>query len=85
MAGPIKRAPLNIDEFSAMAFIKCSLPTISTRNAWRPGMSNAFTIPSRAASTKISHLVMWVRASAARMKAKIMDAVWVAMTTRWRL
>jgi hypothetical protein len=32
-AGPIILAPLNMDEFKAMAFIKSSLPTMSTRKA----------------------------------------------------
>ena len=44
-----------------MAFIKSSLPTMSTRNDWRPGMSNAFTTPSSAASTKISRTVIRLR------------------------
>jgi len=34
-------------EFSAMAFGKSSFPTISTKNAWRMGTSNAFTIPTK--------------------------------------
>ena len=59
MAGPMTRAPLNIEEFSAMAFIRSSLPTMSTRKDWRPGMSKAFTTPSRAASTKMCQT--WTR------------------------
>ena len=55
MAGPMMRAPLNMDEFSAMAFIRSSLPTMSTRKACRAGMSKAFTTPSKAASTKMCH------------------------------
>ena len=53
------RAPLNIDEFSAIAFIRSSLPTMSTMNACRAGMSNAFTTPSNAASTKMCQT--WIR------------------------
>ena len=44
--GPTSRAALNIDEFSAMAFARSSLSEIIVvRNAWRAGMSNAFTRP----------------------------------------
>ena len=50
-AGPTIRAALNMDEFSAIAFIRSSLPTSSAMNAWRPGMSNALTIPKNTAST----------------------------------
>ncbi len=53
MAGPMMRAPLNMEEFSAMAFIRSSLPTMSTRKDCRAGISNAFTTPSNAASTKM--------------------------------
>jgi len=38
-AGPNTRAPLNSDEFNAIAFIKSSLPTISTTKLCRVGMS----------------------------------------------
>src|SRR5258708_10631408 len=85
-AGPITRAPLNIEEFSAIAFIRSSRPTMSTRKDWRPGISNAFTTPSRAASTKICGTeIRCIRVSVARMRARIIDAVWVAMTIRCRL
>ena len=71
-----------------MAFIKSSLPTISTRNDCRPGMSNAFTTPSSAASTKISH-TRWsmacVRVSAASTNASSIDAICVPITTCLRL
>ena len=44
--GPTSRAALNIDEFSAIALPRSSLFSIIViRNAWRPGMSNAFTSP----------------------------------------
>jgi len=69
-----------------MALIRSSFPTISTRKACRPGMSNAFTTPSRAARTNISGTVIrWTSVRPARMHARIIDAVWVAITTRWRL
>src|SRR5438309_8705717 len=71
MAGPTIRAPLNIEEFSAIAFIKSSLPTMSTRNAWRAGMSNALTTPSRADSTKMCHTcTLSVSVSPARINAR---------------
>ena len=86
MAGPTMRAPLNIEEFSAMAFIRSSLPTMSTRNACRAGMSNALTTPCRADKPKMCHTcTLPVRVSAARTRASSMAAVWVAMTTRCRL
>ena len=54
-AGPTTRAPLKIEEFSAIAFGKSSLTTISTRNACRIGTSNAFTTPTRNAMRISSH------------------------------
>ena len=51
IAGPIMRAPLKIIEFIAIALGRSSRPTISTTNAWRPGMSNELTNPLSAAST----------------------------------
>ncbi len=50
IAGPTSRALLNMPEFSATAFIRSSLPTISTTNACRVGCSNAFARPSIIAS-----------------------------------
>ena len=86
MAGPIIRAALNIDEFNAIAFIRCSFPTISTIKDCRPGISKAFTTPSDAARTKISQTLTTPNSvSAARMSARIMDAVCVPITTRCRL
>ena len=56
-AGPTTRAPLNIDELSAIAFIRSPRPTISAMNAWRAGMSNALTIPTSAADREhVPHL-----------------------------
>ncbi len=51
IAGPMSRAPLNMPEFSATAFIRSSLPTISTTNAWRVGCSKALASPSTSART----------------------------------
>ncbi len=80
------RALLNIDEFRAMAFIRSSFPTMSTINAWRVGMSNAFTIPRHEASTKTCQTCTCpdrVRNDSA--SARSIDALWVAITTRCRL
>ena len=44
-AGPRMRPLLKTLEFSAMAFIRSSLPTISTRKDCRPVMSKTPTIP----------------------------------------
>ena len=69
-----------------MAFIKSSLPTMSTRNDCRPGISNAFTTPSSAASTNMCHTrTVWVRVSAASTNASSIDATCVPMTTCLRL
>src|ERR1041385_7956912 len=43
MAGPTTRDRLNAEELSAMAFIRSDLPTSSTWNDWRGGVSNALT------------------------------------------
>src|SRR6266404_5732404 len=75
-AGPTTRAPLNIEEFSAMAFIRSSLPTMSIRKDCRPGISKAFTTPSRPARMKMCHT--WtcpLNVSQARIPARIMEAV----------
>jgi hypothetical protein len=37
MAEPTTREPLNIEEFRAMAFVRSSLPAMSTRKACRQG------------------------------------------------
>ena len=84
-AGPTMRAPLNMEEFSAIAFIRSSLPTMSTRNACRAGMSNAFTTPSSVASTRMCHTCTFpVSVNAARRNASTMEAVWVPITIRCR-
>ena len=49
-AGPAIRARLNTALFSAMALAMPSLPTISTANACRVGLSTTVTMPSAKAS-----------------------------------
>jgi hypothetical protein len=44
-AGPTMRAPLNMPELSAMALVRSALPTISTMNDWRVGMSTVLATP----------------------------------------
>src|ERR1035438_9131972 len=86
MAGPMMRAPLNMEEFKAIAFSRSSLPTMSIRNAWRAGMSNAFTTPRPAAIAIICQT--WMRpdsVSSASTVARTMEAICVPMTTRRRL
>ena len=51
IVGPTKRAPLKSIDWSAIAFGRSALlSTISSRNAWRVGVSNAFIVPSRSAN-----------------------------------
>ena len=50
MAGPMTRAPLKSDEFSAIAFGSCSRPTIWYVSAWRLGASKTRPIPPASAS-----------------------------------
>ena len=83
IAGPTTRAPLNRAELRATAGPTSSRPTISTENAWRTGMSTAFAIPSRTASTRI--IQTWttsVTTRTARMAASTIMIVWVTMSTR---
>ncbi len=49
--GPMTRAPLNIELLRPMAFGRSSLPTSSTRNAWRAGISKTCVMPRRPAKT----------------------------------
>ena len=80
MAGPTIRAALNIAEFRPIAFVTSSRPTISTTNAWRVGMSTALTSPSSAASTRMCQTwVTFANVSAARARARIIDATCVPM------
>ncbi len=92
IAGPTTRAPLKMEELSAMALGKSSFPTICTKKACRMGTSNAFTIPTRNAMkiiTQAPRSPIWritpVNVSAARIKARSIAAVWVAITPRCRL
>ena len=52
MAGPMKLAPVTIVVLSATALARFSRPTISGTNAWRVGLSTAFTAPRRTANTR---------------------------------
>ncbi len=84
-AGPTIRAALNIDELSAIAVIRSSRRTSSTMNAWRPGMSNALTMPNSTASSITCQVVTRpVQTSAARARA---SSIWSAcvQTMSWRL
>jgi len=49
--GPIILAPLKAAEFRAIALTICPLPTISARKDCRVGMSMAFIVPRKKAST----------------------------------
>src|ERR1035438_8583761 len=53
MAGPTMRDALNMEEFSAMAFMRSALPTISAMKDWRAGMSKELISPSNAKCTKM--------------------------------
>src|ERR1022692_1161093 len=84
-AGPITREALNIEEFRAMALIRSSRPTISTKNDCRAGISKAFTTPSSADRTKICQTCTPpVSVRTAKMNASSMAEIWVPITTRWR-
>ena len=79
-AGPTIRAALNIAEFRPTALVMSSRPTISTTNAWRVGMSTAFTRPSSAARTRMCQTcTTFAKVSAARMKARSIEATCVPM------
>ena len=49
-AGPSSRAPLNVALFSAIAFGRSRLPTISITNACRVGLSTTVATPRPKAS-----------------------------------
>jgi len=79
-AGPSTRVTLKAEEFRAMAFIRSSLPTISTKNDWRPGTSNAMTTPCSAARTTMwATVTTRAKTRPASKKARSMAAVWVRM------
>ena len=83
MAGPMTRAPLKSDEFSAMAFIKSSLPTISTMNDCRMGMSKALAMPRMVASTSTCQTATTpVQTRIATVNASSMKASCMKMMTR---
>ncbi len=81
IAGPTTRAPLKIEEFSAIAFIRSSFPTISFKKACRMGMSNALTMPARNAITMMCHTCITpVNFKAAKRNASTIADVCAAIT-----
>ena len=84
--GPTSRAALNIDEFSAIALPRSSLFSIIVmRNAWRPGMSNAFTSPWTTLRPMTSGIVIRPdKVSQASTNDCSIDTVCVATSSRWR-
>ena len=85
-AGPMARAALTIDELSAIALTRSSLPTISTTKDWRAGTSKALTMPRPAASAKTCQTCTRPEnTSAASVSGRIIDAVCVTTRMRWRL
>ena len=84
--GPSRRAPLTIDELSAMALGRSSrASTISTTNAWRAGVSKALMSPWNAESASTCHTVMVPRSAnqASSADCTIASAC-VTTSTRWR-
>ncbi len=84
--GPSSRATLTIDELSAIALGRSALSSISSlRNACRPGMSNALTIPWTTLSARIHSTVMCpLSASAASANDSIIDMICVTTSRRRR-
>jgi len=83
IAGPITRAALNSDEFSAIAFIRSSLPTISTMNDCRMGMSNALAMPRIVARTRTCQTAITpVHTRIETVNASSMNATCIRMMTR---
>ena len=77
------RAALNSEELRAIAFMRSSLPTISTRNACRIGMSNALAMPRIVASSSTCHTAITpVHTRIATVKASSMNAICMKMITR---
>ena len=77
-AGPTTRAPLTMELFSDIAFIRSSWLVISTMNACRAGISKAIATPPSAANTRICQV--WIcplPTSAANTKAVSIIPVWV--------
>ena len=76
-AGPSKRAPLKVAELSAMALGKSALPTISTMNDCRAGMSKALIVPNANESTATCQMVTpRERVSPANASAGTMERIW---------
>ena len=78
IAGPATVPRLKIDEFSAIAFVICSLLTNSRTKDCRAGASKAVAIPNKKARTKMCQgLTVLVNTRADSIKAKTIIAVWV--------
>jgi len=77
------RAPLNSEELSAIAFIRSSLPTISTMNDWRIGMSNPLAMPRIVArSNTCQTATTCVQTRIATVRASSMNASCMKMMNR---
>ena len=82
-AGPTIRAALKIAEFRATALPMSSRPTISMTNDWRVGMSMAWVQPRAKARMTISQTwTVPVAVRMPRMKARLIETDWVAMSVR---
>jgi len=80
--GPMTAAALKTDEFSAIAFIRSCLPTISTWNACRHGTSSALMVPvATAATTTIQYCVCPVAVSMNSASGGTTKDVWVTSRT----
>src|SRR5690348_10220533 len=80
--GPITADALKTEEFSAIAFIRSCLPTISTWNDWRVGTSRALMVPVASAASKTIQYWAWpVWVSAKRMNGGMTKADWVNSRT----
>ena len=87
IAGPMKRAELNMRELRAMALERSLRSSIiSTTKAWRVGMSKATVRPRKIPrATMCQTWRVLVKTRAARTKAWIMARVWVMMRMGRRL
>ena len=83
IAGPMIRLALNIAAERPMALDMSGLPTSSTANAWRTGISKALQMPSSRARRRIIHTsttpVAVIRKS---VIARTIIAVWMTMSVR---
>jgi len=85
IAGPTKLAPVTIVVLRATALARFSRPTISGTNAWRVGLSKAFTAPRRTASTRTCETRTWplnVRIASANASTIADDWVTTRMVRR---